>query len=157
MTKKASKNIQKFLPVLTISSTNWNIEFNNKRIRDKLGDLSRYDHTYYGTITYKKIIVISKEYLNDYKVFLDLGKIRDIVEIHINNNNLGLLMLPPFKIDISNFIEEGDNKFEFKVKNNLSNALSALETVEQKNFHIKEYGLYGPVKIIPYKEIELTC
>ena len=101
--------------------------------------------------------MISKEYLNDYKVFLDLGKIRDIVEVHINNNNLGLLMLPPFKIDISNFIEEGDNKFEFKVKNNLSNALSALETVEQKNFYIKEYGLYGPVKIIPYKEIELTC
>ena len=151
-----AKNIQKFLPVLTISSNNWTIEFNNKRIRDNLGDLSRYDHTYYGTIIYKKIIVISKDYLNDYRVFLDLGKIRDIVEVHINDNDLGLLMLPPFRLDITNYIQTGDNKFEFRVRNNLSNALSALEIKEQKIFYIKEYGLYGPVKIIPYKEIELT-
>jgi hypothetical protein len=157
VTKKATVNIQKFLPALKISNNNWNIEFNNKKIIDSLGDLSRYDHTYCGTITYKKIIVISKEYLNGYKVILDLGKIKDIVEIWINENNLGLYIFPPFRLDISDFIVSGDNKFEFRIKNILFNALTSLETIDQKNFYIKEYGLYGPIKIIPYKEIEITC
>ncbi|MCK5032395.1 MAG: hypothetical protein KAS18_02150 [Calditrichia bacterium] len=155
--KSANVNITKFLPVLTISNNNWNIEFNNKRIIDSLGDLSRYDHTFSGTIIYKKIIIISKEYLNGFNVILDMGKVKDIIEIWINEKNLGLYILPPFRLDISDHIVSGDNKFEFRVKNNLFNAQSSLEVVNQNNFYIKEYGLFGPVKIIPYKEIQITC
>ena len=157
VTKLANINISKFLPVLTISNSNWNIEFNNKKIIDKLGDLSRYDYTFSGTIIYKKIIVVSKEYLIDYKIILDIGKVNDIVEIWINNKNLGLYILPPFRSDISDHIVSGDNKFEFRVKNNLFNSLASLKTVDQKSFSLKEFGLYGPVKIIPYKDIEITC
>lgn len=154
--KKLTKNVQNFLPTLTISNSNWIIEFKNTKITNSLGDLSMFDHTYFGTIIYKKIIIISKDYVKDYRLILDLGKLKDMVEIYINEKNLGLHILPPFQIDISDYIIAGDNKFEFRVKNNLSNVLSSLETVEQKNFYIKEFGLYGPVKIIPYKEIEFS-
>lgn len=155
--KKASKNIQKFLPALTISSKNWNIEFNNKKFIENLGDLSRYDQTYCGTIIYKKIIVISEEYLNGYKVMIDLGKLKDSVEIIINNKNLGICILPPYRLDITDSIQSGDNKFEFRIKNNLFNILSSLQTTDRKYNYIKEYGLYGPVKLIPYQELEFNC
>ena len=88
---------------------------------------------------------------------LDLGKLKDIAEIFVNDKNLGLCIVPPYRLDISDSIQSGDNKFEFKIKNNLFNILSSMQTIDRKYNYIKEYGLYGPVKLIPYKKIEINC
>lgn len=156
LVKDAAINIGKFLPVLKISDQNWNIEYNEKKVLGSLNKLNRFEQAFCGSISYKKIIIILNEYLSGYKLILDLGEVRDSVEVFINKKKVGILINPPYTIDITNYLVEGDNIFNFRVNNNLSNKLSQFAFNQNNGFLVKEFGLIGPVKIIPKKKIELN-
>ena len=153
--KKLKINLKEHAPVLKISDNNWNINFNYKKITGTLGDLSLIDPFYSGQITYKKIIVIPKNYFNNYKLILDLGKLCDWVFVKINNKEIGTTLLPPFECDITKFVKEGENLLHFELYNSLTNRFAQLPGALKKNILVNEYGLFGPVKIIPYKKVKI--
>lgn len=73
-----------------------------------------------GTATYRtpfRIAAVAK------RVDLDLGDVRDLVQVTINGKNLGVLWHPPFVCNIASALRRGDNLLELAVVNTWHNRL----------------------------------
>ena len=75
-----------------------------------------------GTATYSTQFQYSIPH-TPYPILLDLGKVKNIAEVTLNGKNLSVLWKPPFKVDISDAIQEGQNQLEIKVTNLWPNRL----------------------------------
>jgi hypothetical protein len=71
-------------------------------------------------------------YLNDFhissidaskKLWLDLGKVKDIATVSVNGKQLGVVWTAPWRIDISSAVVAGVNKVEIAVANTWANRL----------------------------------
>jgi hypothetical protein len=112
-----------------------------------------------GTATYTTTInAPAKWFQPDGKIFLDLGKVGDIAEVHVNGIPSDTLWLFPFRSDITKFLKKGNNKLEIRVTNQWTNRLSgdrlaaAGKKVLNSNLMVRggqlnESGLLGPVNI----------
>jgi len=77
-----------------------------------------------GTMTYTKTVIIPANMLGKEKrVKLDLGDVKNIAEVSINNKAAGLLWKAPFVLDITDFVQAGDNSIEIKVTNTWANRM----------------------------------
>lgn len=77
-----------------------------------------------GTATYRKQFTLSKDLIGEGRSLeLDLGSVRVMAEVFVNGKNLGILWKAPFRIDISNFIKEGQNELEVQITNLWPNRL----------------------------------
>jgi hypothetical protein len=77
-----------------------------------------------GTAIYHKEIELPADIAgSDLKVYLNLGKVRNLAEVIVNGNDLGVLWKPPFRVDISDAIRPGKNSLEIKVTNLWPNRL----------------------------------
>jgi hypothetical protein len=94
------------------------------------------------------------------KLVLDLGDLRELAEVRLNNRPLGTLWTPPFKLDISKAVRAGRNVLSVKVVNLWVNRLigdAQPDAKEKYTFTIiptyrpdaplRESGLLGPVTI----------
>ena len=78
-----------------------------------------------GMATYNKKIDIPREYISDdLVVSLDLGKVREVVEIYVNGEEMGILWKPPYVIDITRVVKAGENTLTLEVANTWSNRLT---------------------------------
>jgi len=57
------------------------------------------------------------------KYVLNLGDVKIVAEIKLNEKDLGVLWMPPFKVDITNALKKGKNKLEIAITNQWSNKL----------------------------------
>ena len=94
------------------------------------------------------------------KLFLDLGKVRDLATVRLNGQTLATLWLAPWRVEITKAIRAGDNLLEIEVVNPWNNRLVgdaqlppdkrltflAAPTVN-KNAPLLPAGLLGPVTI----------
>jgi hypothetical protein len=149
-------DIDDHAPILKISDKNWHLQFIDKKISSDLGDLCWHDPFYSGEIIYKKIILIPEKYLEADKLYLSLGKVKNWVSVEINEKKLGLSIVPPHDFDITTYIKKGKNLLTIKVNNILANKLSQKSGGVEGGFHLKEYGLFGPVRIIPCSFLTYT-
>ena len=117
-----------------------------------------------GTGTYEKGINISQERLKDsQRVHLDLGDVKHVAEVFVNDKPLGILWKPPFIVDITDVAKPGANKVTVKVTNVWKNRLIKDTTlpVESRvtwSFYpfyqnepeapLMESGLLGPVRVL---------
>ena len=77
-----------------------------------------------GTAMYKKSIQMNLNTSSkNKKVWLDLGELDDIAEVRINGEEAGVLWYPPYRIEITEWIREGENDLEVFVTNNWANCL----------------------------------
>lgn len=77
-----------------------------------------------GTATYYKILDVPGEYLQpEHQVILDLGEVGMMAEIRINGRELGILWKPPYEVNITKDLHEGDNELEIGVTNTWWNRL----------------------------------
>ena len=51
------------------------------------------------------------------ELVLDLGKVKELAEVHLNGKNLGVVWAPPFRVDVSEAIQPTGNKLEIEVVN----------------------------------------
>ena len=100
---------------------------------------------YSGGLWYRKNISLTrKEISND--IFIDLGDLAASAELHINGKKVGICLKKPFRLDIKDYVKEGDNYFEILVYSTLANHYYTIPTpVYYKNTITA--GLIGPVKI----------
>lgn len=124
-----------------------------------------------GTATYEKGINISQERLKDgERVYLDLGDVKHVAEVSVNDQPLGVFWKPPFIVDITDAAKPGANKVTVKVTNVWKNRLIKDATLPEESrvtwsfypFYknepdaaLMESGLLGPVRLTSSRTITL--
>ena len=73
-------------------------------------------HYYSGTATYENTLVLPPD-LAGKDLFLDLGQVRELAEVRLNGQSLGIVWAPPFRVDLAKAIKRGLNRIEIDVVN----------------------------------------
>ncbi len=98
-------------------------------------------------------------------VWLDVGDVRNLAEIHVNGVYCGVVWTAPFRVDVSGAIRKGPNTVEIVVTNTWANRLMGdhkLPEEEKISWTTAAYrlegndllpaGLSGPVKLLVEKD-----
>ncbi len=94
---------------------------------------------YSGTAIYSKTFNFeAKKTEETERYILDLGKVSIAAEVILNGKNLGVLWMPPFKVDITKELKKGTNKLEIKVTNQWTNRLIGDERFPATDGYNKE-------------------
>lgn len=155
-TKKLSYDVLSKLPVLVVSPKAWYLESAIFSGKINLGDLSLALPTESGEFIYHKIIVIKDVYLQGQKLFLDIGEVKYSCAVFINDQFVERRLWPAPAADITGYVLAGENKISIKIHNNLSNRLAKEDGGRMNGFVAESYGLFGPVKIIPYNKLDFS-
>ena len=115
-----------------------------------------------GTATYSKTIDIPADDLaQGAHLWLDLGEVRELADVKVNDVDLGVLWKTPFKVDATSALKPGPNRLEVRVTNLWVNRMIG----DQQPWAMKKYafadfmpykadspllpsGLLGPVRLI---------
>jgi hypothetical protein len=97
----------------------------------------------------------------DKKIYLDLGKVSAMAKVKINGQYAGGAWTLPYRVDITDFLKEGDNTVEVEVVNTWVNRLigdlglpKEERRVQGTHIYLREdtplheSGLIGPVKVV---------
>ena len=75
-----------------------------------------------GTATYTKTLQAPPTWFRPgAKVLLDLGAVKDLVDVSVNGKPLATLWKPPYQVDVTGVLKPGPNQLEFRVTNEWSN------------------------------------
>ena len=93
---------------------------------------------------------------------LDLGEVHDVAEVWINGKKAATLLLRPYRLDVTQYLQAGDNHLEVIVTNTLRNRLvgdgaagdPSFVIFKNRMFYLPS-GMIGPVRIIPRREVDL--
>ena len=113
-----------------------------------------------GRAVYRKKFVLP-ESMSGKPLCLDLGKVADMASVRLNGRDLGTLWIAPWKVDISEAAEAGENVLEIEVVNTWYNRLVGDANLPEgerstylrgpapisKNGSLQPAGLLGPVRI----------
>ncbi len=143
--KEIAIQVSNRLPILSISSKNWYLDSEQIKGGADLGNYAQFFPYGKGRFSYNKIIKLEPHYLEDQQLTLQLGSLKDWCILEVNDQIVGEKFTSPWEFDITDFVQAGDNKISIIVINNASNWLAK----ENETFHVRDYGLFGPVKIIP--------
>ncbi len=114
-----------------------------------------------GTATYTKEIEAKPEWFRPGgKLVLDLGEVKDLAELSVNGQPLGIVWKPPFRVDVTGTLKPGRNHLEIRVTNLWRNRLigdeqpSATKRYTFITFQhytadtpLLDSGLLGPVRL----------
>jgi hypothetical protein len=107
-------------------------------------------------------------------VILDLGDVRESARIWVNRHPAGVLVAQPFRLDIAEWLREGENEISIEVTNLSANRIRDLDIrgrewrkfydinfvdhlyqpFDARDWPLKPSGLLGPVKLIPCESWE---
>jgi len=77
-----------------------------------------------GVATYAKTINILASALADGKrLYLDLGRVEVVADVRVNGEVVGNVWKPPYRVDITDLVQVGDNNLEVEVANLWPNRL----------------------------------
>jgi len=77
-----------------------------------------------GIATYRKTFELPESLAKRNRLFLQLGDLAEIAEVTLNGKRLGLVWLPPYRIEISGAVHAGMNQVEIRVANLWANRLN---------------------------------
>jgi hypothetical protein len=100
--------------------------------------------TYAGLGVYKQNITFSQRDLSR-RIELDLGQVLVAAEVLVNGRSAGIRLVRPFKYDLTDRVQEGNNELEIRVANTV--APHYLITNKVHNLGPTDSGLLGPVTL----------
>ncbi len=126
-----------------------------------------------GIATYHNSFIIPEEKISTkHKIIIDLGNVKEVAQVYINDKNAGILWHTPYKKDISAFLKAGKNSLKIEIANTWANRMAgdaklpkeqritksnitrlpnawsfALKDIPNEEYGLLESGLLGPVKI----------
>ncbi|MCG8522743.1 MAG: hypothetical protein MI744_11115, partial [Pseudomonadales bacterium] len=94
---------------------------------------------YSGAAIYNKTFNVDFEPQKDKQYFLQLGSVKDvgIAEVKINGKDKGILWTSPFRVEISNELQKGENTLEIKVTNSWYNRVAGDQIFPDKKQYTK--------------------
>jgi hypothetical protein len=113
-----------------------------------------------GTAAYHNAFKIKRLRTGE-RIFLDLGDVKNVAEVIVNGQNMGILWKTPFKMDITEAVKTGKNTLEIRVTNTWVNRLigdaqpGATDKITfttmpfyPANSPLLPSGLLGPVRVL---------
>jgi len=173
--KAVSSSLKLTKPVetqLAVIDGAWNVSFQPKRgapeqiVLEQLTSWSENPDPgvkyFSGTGTYTKTIKATPDWFKEAsQIWLDLGSVKNLVEVVVNGKSMGIVWKTPFRVNVTKALKQGDNVLELKVTNLWVNRLigdmqpgtKTKITYTTQSFYQPESpllpsGLLGPVKII---------
>jgi hypothetical protein len=109
------------------------------------GDWSYNDglYAYSGGARYSRTISLNEMQIKS-RVMLDLGNVISSAEVVVNDKTAGIKLAPPFRFDISELVNEGENRIDIMVYNTVANHYTSIPTRYRESV---ESGIIGPVKL----------
>ena len=101
---------------------------------------------YSGGMIYKKSITLP-ENISAQRVVLDLGSVVATCEVKINGKAAGVMMSPPYSVDITKYLQAGENEVEVLVYSTLANHYQTQPTPYRGE---PTAGIVGPVSLLLY-------
>jgi hypothetical protein len=114
-----------------------------------------------GTAQYKRTFAFSSAVARGKRVWLDLGEVANLAEIYVNGVNCGVAWTPPYRVEITRALKDGDNELRVAVANTWANRLigdAELPEAERvtwttaklnmKGKPLLKAGLLGPVRLM---------
>jgi hypothetical protein len=96
-----------------------------------------------GTATYSTRFAVDPAVRAGTRLQLDLGQVKNVAEVLVNGQSLGVLWKAPFKIDITDVLKTGENEVEIQVTNLWPNRLIG---DKQPGAQKIAYAAYDPFK-----------
>jgi hypothetical protein len=78
-----------------------------------------------GIATYRTTFELPAALASKRRLFLQLGDLAEIAEVTVNGKALGVLWLPPYRVEMSGAVRSGSNRLEIRVANLWANRLNA--------------------------------
>lgn len=103
----------------------------------KLADWSKHENPairyYSGTAIYRKEFPYQSRRSSpeEFGVDLDLGNVASLAAVTLNDEDLGILWKPPYRVDVSHALREGKNTLEIRVVNMWVNRLIGDENLPE--------------------------
>jgi hypothetical protein len=115
-----------------------------------------------GTATYATTLTAPPDWFGAAnRLWLDLGKVKNIAQISVNGKDTGLVWKAPFRVDVSAALKPGTNRLQVKVTNLWVNRLigdAQADTPRKYTFTTQAFykadspllpsGLLGPVRLL---------
>lgn len=110
---------------------------------------------YTGYVDYETTYVTTRK--PGSKILLDLGNVKYMAEVFVNDKSVGARLWPPFTFDISNELAKGENKIRIRIGNLMVGEMWIKEDMSQlrtwgwrgrPDFDKYDAGLSGPVKLL---------
>jgi hypothetical protein len=106
----------------------WKVQFtagDGKTRDDDLNSLGAWNESadasiryFSGTATYSRSIEVDKQTLDDSgALWLDLGVVRELADVVVNGQSMGVLWREPYRVDIRRAVVPGKNKIVIRVTN----------------------------------------
>lgn len=132
----------------------WNIHFVNKDLKqdfmvctDSLFDWSKSEDDrikyFSGTAVYSTSFTLSDKDLSEDEYYLSIDTLHSIGKVRLNNEDVETLWTPPYRVNISPYLREGDNKLEIAVTNTWVNQL-----VYQSSYSVEKRDTWTLIDVI---------
>ncbi|MFD6953486.1 alpha-L-rhamnosidase [Nocardiopsis sp. TSRI0078] len=108
-----------------------------------------------GTGRYTTTVELGEAWTGGHGAHLDLGRVTDTYRVTVNGTELPPCdQLSPV-VDVGPWLTRGTNTIEIEVATTLLNRMRAFRPDVYEDARPQEYGLLGPVRLLPYGQAEL--
>jgi hypothetical protein len=77
-----------------------------------------------GIATYRKTFDVPASHISQPRIFLELGDLAEIAEVTLNGKPLGVVWLPPYRVEVTGVLQAGANELKVRVANLWANRLN---------------------------------
>lgn len=170
------RNWDEFTPVQELTAP-WNVQFQAQRgaptqlIFDALLDWSKHSDPgvrhFSGVATYRTVFktdLAAKS--TGQQWLLDLGRVEVMARVKLNGRDVGTVWKAPFRVNVTDALQSGDNQLEIEVANLWPNRLIADAALPQEqrvawttwnpfspDTPLLESGLLGPVRLLVTSDV----
>jgi hypothetical protein len=103
-----------------------------------------------GSARYRKNFTVAADDAGGKGLYLDLGRVEALCEVRINGESAGVLWCPPYALDISGRVREGENTLEVEVVNTWFNRFARDANLPAEK-RVLDFSNQPPVRTIEAK------
>ncbi len=119
---------------------------------DRLQSWSKWNLAWYcGRVLYRTQVKIPESGPGR-RWFLDLGKVQHYAEVWLNGKLVGTLLWPPYRIELTQHLQEGSNELVLVVSNSLANRFAWDIWGTRGEGKTEPSGILGPVQLLATKD-----
>jgi len=133
-------------PPTVLPDGGWTITRKGETSTGALGDWAEEDPNFSGMASYERAFRLWEQDLKGCLTVLDLGDVGELARVWVNGELAGVLICPPYELDVTDLARPGENVLRVEVTNTLANERVA----EGEPVHYAEVlpsGLMGPVQL----------